>query len=148
MPGERILIFGGTAEARALAAALVEAGFKVVTSLAGVTTSPNLPEGEIRIGGLGGSAGIAAYALRENIAAIVDATHPFAAQISRHAHLAAVDRGLPCLRLERPAWRAETGDHWIEVPGMTQAVLVLPPSSRVMLTVGRKDLGLFLARQD
>jgi precorrin-6A/cobalt-precorrin-6A reductase len=148
MPGERILIFGGTAEARALAAALIDAGFEVVTSLAGVTTKPNLPEGETRVGGLGGSHGIAAYVARKNVAAIVDATHPFAIQISSHAHSAATDRNLPYLRLERPAWRAGAEDHWTEVPGMSQAMAALPKSAQVMLTIGRKELSLFLARPD
>ena len=148
MPGERVLIFGGTGEARTLAAAVIEAGFEVVTSLAGVTTNPNLPEGETRSGSLGGRAGIAAYTIREGIAAIVDATHPFAVQISRHAHSAAIDRNLPYLRLERPPLRAGAGDRWIEVAGMSQAVAALPPSARVMLTVGRKEFALFVARPD
>ena len=148
MPGERILVFGGTGDARLLAGALIEAGFAVITALAGVTSAPLLPPGEIHRGGFGGKAGISAFVARGGIAAIVDATHPFAVQISRHACGAAADRGIPYLRLERPPWVAEPGDRWIEVHSMEAAVAALPQAARVMLTVGRKELHLFLARPD
>ncbi|MBI2719271.1 MAG: cobalt-precorrin-6A reductase [Rhizobiales bacterium] len=148
MPAERILLFGGTAGARHIAQALIEAGFAVTTSLAGVTSAPLLPPGDVRRGGFGGTAGIAAFLAAERIAAIVDATHPFAARISHHAHGAAMARRIPYLRYERPPWRPEAGDFWIEVPTMGQAVAAVPPNARVMLTVGRKEIGGFLARPD
>jgi precorrin-6A/cobalt-precorrin-6A reductase len=148
MPPRRILVFGGTGEARALAAELLAAGFAPITSLAGVTRQPQLPPGEVQIGGFGGTAGIAAFVKRNDIAALVDATHPFAERISRHACSAASDAGIPCLRLERPAWVAEAGDNWIDVPGTAQAVAALPRDARVMVTVGRKAIASFFGRDD
>lgn len=144
----RVLIFGGTGEARELAALLVGRGYDVITSLAGVTGEPRLPDGTVMTGGFGGAKGIAAFVARENIAAIIDATHPFAARISQHAHSAALDRNIPYLRLERPAWAPQAGDRWIEVASIEKAVAAIPQDSRVMLTVGRKEAAAFLARAD
>jgi precorrin-6A/cobalt-precorrin-6A reductase len=148
MSGKRILIFGGTGEARELASLLVNRGYDVTTSLAGVTGCPRLPDGSVVRGGLGGAKGIAAYVARETVAAIIDATHPFAARISQHVYGAAVDRGIPYLRLERPAWAPEAGDHWTEIASIEKAVAAIPQGARVMLTVGRKEAAAFLARPD
>ncbi len=148
MPGERILILGGTAEARDLANRLADAGHGVVTSLAGVTQAPQLPKGEVRRGGFGGSEGLAAYLRPGGFSAVVDATHPFAVQISRHAAAAAKACGLPLYRLERPAWVADAGDRWIGVASIAAAVAALPKGARVFLTVGRKEVVPFLARAD
>ena len=143
----RILIFGGTAEARELAGLLVRRGYDVTTSLAGVTNEPRLPEhGAVVRGGFGGAAGIAAYIAREHIAAIVDATHPFAARISQHAYSASIDCGIPYFRIERPPWIAEPGDQWTEVSNIAAAVAAVPDGAKVMLTVGRKEAAAFLAR--
>lgn len=148
MPGKRILILGGTAEARRLAERLIDAGQDVVTSLAGVTQAPQLPKGEVRRGGFGGAAGLAAYLGAGGFRAIIDAAHPFAAQISRHAASAAKACGLPIYRLERPAWVAEEGDHWIGVANIAAAVAALPAGARAFLTIGRKEVAPFLARAD
>lgn len=148
MPGKRILILGGTGEARALAPALIEAGFSVVTSLAGVTRQPLLPAGELRCGGFGGAAGLASYLRQEGTALVVDATHPFAAVMSSHAHLACRDAGVPLLRLERAAWQAGAGDRWTPVGSAAEAAAALPEAARALVTIGRKDIAPFLARQD
>lgn len=148
MPGERILILGGTAQARDLANRLTDTGHGVVTSLAGVTQVPQLPKGEVRRGGFGGSEGLAAYLRPGGFSAVVDATHPFAVQISRHAAAAAKACGLPLYRLERPAWVAEAGDRWIVVASIAAAVAALPKGARVFLTIGRKEVAPFLARAD
>jgi len=148
MRAERILILGGTGEARGLAQALIDEGFSVVTSLAGVTTSPHLPAGEVRRGGFGGEAGLVEYIGHDSIRAVVDATHPYAAQISRHAHEAAQTAKVPYLRLERPPWRAETGDRWIEVASIADAVAALPSGARPFVTIGRKEISRFFARTD
>ena len=148
MPGDRILILGGTGEARRLARGLIDQGFAVVTSLAGVTSAPLLPAGQLRRGGFGGEAGLADYVKRENIHAIIDATHPFAVQISRHGHGAAHLLGIAYCRLERPPWVAETADNWIEVAGLAEAVAVLPVGARPLLTIGRKEAARFFARAD
>jgi precorrin-6A/cobalt-precorrin-6A reductase len=148
VPGERLLVLGGTAEARALAAALSGEGFDVVSSLAGVTSAPLLPEGEVRIGGFGGAGGLARYLREAAIALVCDATHPFAAKISRNAVDGARLAGVPCVRLERPAWTPQPDDQWTEVADLAAAAAVIAPGARVLLTTGRKELGPFRARGD
>ena len=148
MPDKRILILGGTSDAIILAKELKKAGFDVVTSLAGVTENPVQPEGEIRVGGFGGEEGLYNYLKAEGIAVIADATHPFAAQISLRGFNAATRAGVPYLRLERAAWTPLPADNWINVANVEAALAVLPNAARVMLTIGRKEVALFLARQD
>lgn len=148
MRAERILILGGTGEARGLAQELIDEGFPVVTSLAGVTASPHLPIGDVRRGGFGGKTGLVKYISDENIRAIADATHPYAAQISRHAHAAAQATGIPYLRLERPPWLAEATDRWIDVASVADAMAALPSGARPFVTIGRKEIAPFFARAD
>lgn len=148
MPAERILILGGTGEARALAQALIDAGFSTVTSLAGVTASPHLPVGEVRLGGFGGETGLVEYVRSENMRAIVDATHPFATQISRQAHAAALAENIPYLRMERPPWSAESADRWVQVANIADAVAALPGDTRPFVTIGRKEIKRFFSRPD
>ena len=148
MLAKRILILGGTGEARRLVLALIDTGFQPVTSLAGVTTLPQLPAGEVRRGGFGGIAGLTEYVKHEKIRAIADAAHPYAARISCHAHGAAQAAGIPYLRLERPPWRAEAADRWIEVANMADAAAALPSGARPFVTIGRKAIAAFFARPD
>jgi precorrin-6A/cobalt-precorrin-6A reductase len=148
MPASRILILGGTREARGLANKLVDLGCDVTTSFAGVTENPQLPQGKIRRGGFGGSQGLTAFLNAERFHHVVDATHPFAAQISKHAVEACAASQTPLLRLEREAWKAEAGDQWISTADFAAALKQLPPSSKVMLTLGRKEVAMFFARLD
>jgi precorrin-6A/cobalt-precorrin-6A reductase len=143
----RVLILGGTAEARELAGLLAErhgGALDVVTSLAGRTASPLTPAGRVRRGGFGGAAGLARYLRRAKIDLLVDATHPFAAAISRNAQDAAARAGVPLIALERPAWTPEAGDCWIEVADAAAAAAALPGlGKRAWLTVGARDLEAF-----
>jgi precorrin-6A/cobalt-precorrin-6A reductase len=141
----RILILGGTGEARELAAALTAAGIDVVSSLAGRVRQPRLPDGPVRIGGFGGAAGLAGYLHDEAITAIVDATHPFAAAISANAAEAAAQAGLPLVVLRRPPWPAEPS--WQTVQDIVAAAAAVRawPGESVFLTTGRRDLGAFAA---
>ena len=148
MPRKRILILGGTSDARKLAVELIAAGHETVTSLAGVTHAPVVPDGEVRVGGFGGEEGLYAYLKSGNFAALADATHPFAAQISQHGFSAALRAGIPYLRLEREPWVLTRGDHWIGVPTIAGALAALPSGACVMLTIGRKEIAPFLARGD
>jgi precorrin-6A/cobalt-precorrin-6A reductase len=148
MPNKRILVLGGTSDANVLVKELLKADFDVVTSFAGVTENPVLPEGEIRVGGFGGEDGLCDYLKAEGFTALADATHPFAAQISRHGFNAATRAGIPYLRLERAAWAPLPADNWISVQNTEAAVAVLPDWARVLLTIGRKEIDAFLARAD
>ncbi len=148
MPGERVLIIGGTRDARLLASALIAAGFEPVTSMAGVTREPALPQGAVRIGGFGGHEGIAAYVAEAKIGAIIDAAHPFAVRISNNANRAAALACVPYLHVERPPWVAAPDDRWIAVGDGAQAAAVLAPGARVLLTIGTRGLGDFFRRDD
>lgn len=148
MPARRILILGGTADARELAARLVQLRQDVVSSLAGVTTQPLLPLGRVRSGGFGGADGLAAYLVSEKIGVLIDVTHPFATQISANAVAAAAPTGVKLLRLQRPAWVAEAGDDWRDVHNMEEAVAALPGNGKVFVSTGRKGLAVLLARGD
>lgn len=140
----RVLILGGTGDARRLAALAADAGFEVVSSLAGRTSDPVLPSGDVRVGGFGGTAGLDAYLRTEHIDVLIDATHPFADQISQHAASAARAVGIPRLLLDRPAWELQPGDRWIPVPTIEGAAAALPGlASRVLLTIGRQELAAF-----
>ena len=144
-----VLIIGGTAEARALAADLVGAGVGVITSLAGRVRDPALPAGPVRIGGFGGVAGLVAFLIEERITAVVDASHPFAAQISISVERASAEVGVPLLRLERPGW----GDHphaasWAWVPDAEAARVAIASYRRPFLTTGRQSLAAFLPLAD
>ena len=141
----RVLILGGTAEGRALAAACAELpGLTPISSLAGRTTAPLLPHGPVRIGGFGGVPGLVDYLRSERIAAIVDATHPFAARMTANAVAAAAATGLPLLVLRRPGWTEAPGDDWHRVASTEAAAALVPKlGERVFLTTGRQTIGAF-----
>ena len=107
-----------------------------------------MPMGKVRVGGFGGEEGLYAFLKSGNFVAVADATHPFAAQISQHGFNAAKRAGLAYLRLEREPWVPAAGDHWIGIPNIAGAVAALPSGSRVLLTIGRKEIGPFLVRGD
>jgi precorrin-6A/cobalt-precorrin-6A reductase len=139
----RVLVLGGTGEARRLATALVGEGVDVLSSLAGRVADPLLPPGEVRIGGFGGAAGLTAWLQTHPVRAVVDATHPFAATMSASAAAAAESTGIPLLRLQRPGWTAEPGDDWCWVGSMEQAAAAVAGFGSVFLTTGRQSLGAF-----
>jgi precorrin-6A/cobalt-precorrin-6A reductase len=139
-----ILILGGTAEARALAAALAADGVAVTSSLAGRVANPRLPAGEVRVGGFGGPDALARWLAEHEVTAVVDATHPFAERISASAAWAAPAAGVPLLRLERPSWTERPGDRWTWVADLDEAAAVVPVlGRRVLLTTGRQGLSAF-----
>ena len=139
----RILILGGTGEARALAAELVSRGTDVISSLAGRVRQPRLPEGEVRIGGFGGADGLAAFLGEEGITHVVDATHPFAGTITANAARAADMTGVPRLVLRRPGWDPDPS--WVSVADIQEAAAAVRdwPGESVFLTTGRRDLDAF-----
>lgn len=143
----RILLLGGTTEAGLLAAQLANAGMDAVFSYAGRTSTPVAQPLPTRIGGFGGTAGLQAYLEAEAISHVVDATHPFAAQMSRNAHTACTQTRTPLIRLERPAWVPQNGDQWQSVPDLESAPAALPETpARVFLAIGKQQIDLFAAK--
>ena len=140
----RVLVLGGTAEARTLAAALVADQVDVVSSLAGRVSEPALPPGRVRIGGFGGVAGLVGYLRTGGVDAVVDATHPFALTISVHAARACAEVGVPLVRLERMSWAARSdAAGWTWVRGEAEAVVAGVGCNRPFLTTGRQSLAAF-----
>lgn len=138
-----VLILGGTAEARKLAEAL---GPQAVLSLAGVTDGAAQQGYRQRRGGFGGVDGLAAFLAAKSIGAVVDATHPFAAQMSQNAAAATTRLGLPLLRLERAAWPNDP--LWQSATTLDAAAKTLPAGARVFLSVGSRSMQAFLPRAD
>jgi precorrin-6A/cobalt-precorrin-6A reductase len=143
----RVLILGGTAEARLLAERLARhAGIRPTLSLAGRTRDPAPAPCALRVGGFGGADGLAAYLAAEDVGALVDATHPFARTISANARAAARAAGVALIVVARPPWRPVPGDRWTRVPDMAAAAQAIGATPRrVLLAVGRQELAAFRA---
>lgn len=135
----KILVFGGTAEARNLADRLVGDGHEVTTSLAGRTRSPRLPQGNIRTGGFGDKQNLATYLNAQKFNAVVDATHPYAAQMSATLGEIVPACKLPLVQLVRPEWSRDGAD-WIDIASIEHAAQHLTADSRVLVTTGHKGL--------
>jgi len=137
----RVLLLGGTAEARALAEEL-HPDVDVISSLAGRVPDPALPVGQVRIGGFGGVDGLRDWLVGNDITTVVDATHPFAATITAHAATVCAKLGLPYLVLHRPPWDPAGA---LVVGNDTQAAEAVAATgySRVFLTTGRSGIGAF-----
>lgn len=139
-----LLILAGTTEATALANAVADQGLRATVSFAGRVERPLRQPLPQRVGGFGGVAGLKAYLREAGITHLVDATHPFAVQMSRNAVAACADLGLPMAALTREPWVAQPGDDWSHVADMAGAVAALDrPATRVMLAIGRMHLAEF-----
>ncbi|MEL7273990.1 MAG: cobalt-precorrin-6A reductase [Pseudomonadota bacterium] len=145
---ERILILGGTREAAALARRLVGDGHHVTTSLAGRTKEPKPLAGDVRIGGFGATTGLTTYLIENRIERLIDATHPFAKQISANAVEAARNAGVPLAVKTRLPWQRLAGDQWIEVDNLAEAAKAIPGNARVLLALGSQHLAAFHERHD
>jgi len=143
----RVLILGGTTEANRLAAAVAnDRRINAVLSYAGRTENPTPPPISWRVGGFGGIDGLVDYLRTEKIARVIDATHPFAAQMSAHAVAACARAGVSLLALKRPPWQRVPGDQWIEVDDVAAAAEALGTvPRRVFLGIGRQHLKIFAA---
>jgi precorrin-6A/cobalt-precorrin-6A reductase len=147
MSATRLLILGGTGEASVLARGVLARfgdAIDTTTALAGRTRHPGPIAGQVRIGGFGGAAGLADYLLTQRIDRLIDATHPFAAEISSAARLACDQIRVPRLLLVRPAWRRHPLDRWIEVDSVEAAAQIVGRvGRRALLTVGSGEIAAF-----
>jgi precorrin-6A/cobalt-precorrin-6A reductase len=143
----RILILGGTTEARLLGERLAKrSGLDVTLSLAGRTATPVPHAVPVRVGGFGGAVGLADYLTAERVDALIDATHPYAATISDNAAAAARQTGIAFIALRRPPWVKTAGDRWIEVDDVRGAVNAIGEKSRsVFVALGRNELTPFVS---
>ena len=139
---KRVLILGGTGDSsKLIALASTIPGLEIINSLAGRTRQPVIPSTPTRIGGFGGVSGLINYLREQEIDLLIDATHPFAGQISRNAAIASSELNIPRLMLVRPPWQKVEGDRWIEVENNEVAIKVLPKlGSRIFLSIGRQEL--------
>jgi len=140
----KLLILAGTTEATAFARAAADRGLDGIVSFAGRVERPLRQPLPQRVGGFGGVEGLAAYLRAEHITHVIDATHPFAMQMSHNAVAACAQAGVPLVALTRPPWAPVPGDHWTHVSDIAGAVAALDrPAARVMLAVGRMHLADF-----
>lgn len=142
-----LLILGGTTEANALAKAVSEQGLNATYSYAGRVDTPRPQPLPTRVGGFGGAEGLACYIRDHGVTHVIDATHPFAAQMSGNAAQACAQTDTPLAALTRPAWAEGEADNWIHVANVDTAVEALSgPAQRVFLAVGRMHLAEFAAQ--
>ncbi|ODC05500.1 cobalt-precorrin-6A reductase [Terasakiispira papahanaumokuakeensis] len=142
-----VLILGGTTEANALAATLAQQTIPATFSYAGRTRHPKVQPLPTRIGGFGGAEGLVTYIQQHHISHVVDATHPFAAQMSQHAWQAAQTTATPLIALTRPPWQPQPGDQWHSVADFDAALAALKgPAERVFVATGRQHLAAFAAQ--
>ncbi|NVK41070.1 MAG: cobalt-precorrin-6A reductase [Oceanospirillaceae bacterium] len=143
----KVLILGGTTEAGALARALSQRSIPALYSYAGRVAAPKPQPVPTRVGGFGGVDGLAAFLADQRITHLVDATHPFAAQMSRNAVVAAARSGVELIALTRPPWAPVEGDRWQRAASVEAAVAALDgPAERIMLAIGRIHLAAFAAQ--
>jgi len=143
----RALILGGTGDANQLAAQIAGAKIDAIYSYAGRTQIPLGHDVPTRIGGFGGVRGLADFIREARITHVIDATHPFAAEMSRHAVDACATTNTPLIALERAPWTQVPGDRWIEVRDLNAAVAALPEHrARVFLAIGRQHIAPFAAK--
>ena len=136
-----ILILGGTAEASLLAEAVAREGLRATLSYAGRVANPSAQPIPVRTGGFGGVAGLVRYLADERISHLIDATHPFAAEMSRHAVAAARQTATPLIALQRAEWQIGPGDRWTRVADIPAAASALTgPPLRIFLAIGRQHL--------
>lgn len=139
----KVLLLAGTGEARELATLIDRAGMPAIASLAGVTDRPLGLKLQTRAGGFGGTEPFKAFLKKENITAVVDATHPFAHRITDRTADICRSLSLPYLQVLRPAWQPDPGDdwHWIDDP--SEASTLIPSGATVFLATGRQSLADF-----
>jgi len=143
-----LLILGGTQEADQLAERLRGHGIAFTYSLAGVTPNPKPRVYPVHTGGFGGVVGLARYLAQNSVKMVVDATHPFAAGMTKNAVTAAAQTNIALLRFERPAWEEPENANWTHAKTLPQAAGLLPVGARAFLSVGSQSMASFAHRND
>ncbi len=138
-----VLLLAGTTEGRHIAAAMAEEGIKGHASIAGVTEDPAPLALPTRVGGFGGAEGFETFLNDQGIRAVVDATHPYAARITGRTAKLCAARGTPYLHVLRHPWAQESGDEWVHVDNVDEAVEAIPHGACVFLATGRQTLAEF-----
>jgi len=136
----KVLLLAGTNEARRLAQALAEARIDTLASLSGATRVAQKLPVPTRVGGFGGAAGFLDVIKCETITHVIDATHPFAHQITDRTHCICTDNNIPYLHILRPEWHPEQGDNWTMISNEEDAAHHIPSGSTVFLATGRQTL--------
>ena len=141
-----VWVFSGTSDGNALAAQLADAGTKVIVSTASdygrEMVVQNFPNLAVRSGRMGVEA--RRLELKKTGAkVIVDATHPFASEISKQLIELASELGITYLRYERPVTQNVQGA--ILCRDIEEAVeKAMAHGTRIFLATGSKDLATFL----
>ena len=140
---QKLLLLGGTLEARQIAVALAgsQKQFQATLSLAGVTSTPSDPGIPVRTGGFGGAEGLADYLAKNEIKVLVDATHPFATHISANAEEACRIADVERFALWRPAWKPVPDDDWTEFRNWPELMAGIPDGARIFLAAGHDGIG-------
>jgi len=138
-----VLLLAGTGDARLIAQKLVDNEIKAIASLAGETRQPLELACQTRVGGFGGQGGLRDFILCNGITAVIDATHPFAAQMSHAAAAVCHAMDLPHIQVMRPEWQAGPADHWVDIKSEAGAAVHIPNGATVFLATGRKTLHAF-----
>ena len=144
-----LLVLAGTGEARQMLAWLAtEQGFRITASLAGVTSAPHVLGVETRSGGFGGVDGLADWVRQHNVDMMLDMTHPYAVQMSRHVAAVADALSLPTIAFHRPHWIAEAGDQWTVFDSWQAMAKAVPAAAKLFIAGGSRDLEAFCQRSD
>jgi precorrin-6A/cobalt-precorrin-6A reductase len=134
----KLLLLGGTADGRCLAEALHQHNIDVIYSIAGLVRIPQVAC-NIVSGGFTQFGGLADFIETEKITAILDATHPYAQNMSVNAVNAAKACHIPCWRFHRQEWQVQGGDDWQFVSHWQAALPLLVGKKSVLLSAGQLE---------
>jgi len=132
----KLLLLGGTADGRCLAEVLHQHNINITYSIAGLVRMPQVAC-HVVSGGFSALGGLEHFIVEEKINAIVDATHPYAQNISIKAASAAKACHIPYWRFHRQEWQAQAEDDWLFVNHWQAALPVLAKKRSILLTAGQ-----------
>lgn len=146
----KILILGGTSDAISIAQSLIKSQHEVTYSIAGIVRQPDL-DCRVLSGGFrvqqtvngekhfdNGVEGLQWHLEKEAYDLVVDATHPYAVQISENTVVSAKNVGVPVWRYLRTPWKKLAEDDWLEFDSMKEIISQIEPYQKPFFTVGRE----------